>query len=101
MTKVSELHQQWLKDPAYEQAYNELRAEFEMARLLIGTRVKAGLTQAQLAQAMGIAPSTIVELEAGEAIPSTQFLEHYAKATGTRLKISFEPILEPTEATMG
>jgi len=30
-------------------------------------------------------------LEAGRSIPSTRTLERFARATGTRLKISFEP----------
>ena len=47
MSKVSDLHEQWLQTPEYQAAYQELEPEFELARLLIETRIKADLTQAQ------------------------------------------------------
>ena len=45
MSKVSNLHKQWLQTPEYQAAYQELEPEFELARLLIETRTKAGLMQ--------------------------------------------------------
>jgi len=35
--------------------------------------------------------AVVARLEGGGSRPSTRTLEKYAKATGTRLKISFEP----------
>ena len=43
MSKISDLHEQWLQTPEYQAAYQELGPEFESARLLIETRTKAGL----------------------------------------------------------
>jgi len=55
-------------------------------------RATAGLTQQQLAQRMATTQSVIARLESGRTRPSTQTLERLAAATGTRLKISFEPV---------
>ena len=91
MSKVSELHERWSRDPDYRKAYEELGPEFELARSLIEARVGAGLTQAQLAERMKTTQSVVARLESGRAHPSTRTLEKVAQSTGTRLRISFEP----------
>jgi len=45
MTKLSELHKQWMDDPQYQKGYHSLEAEFNLAQTLIETRTKIGLTQ--------------------------------------------------------
>lgn len=92
MTKVKDLHQKWMKSKEYRKVHEELAAEFEIARAVIDARVTAGLTQEQLAQRMDTTQSVIARLESGRTRPSTQTLERLAAATGTRLKISFEPV---------
>jgi ribosome-binding protein aMBF1 (putative translation factor) len=91
MSKVSDLHRKWMKNNKYRKAYEELAPEFDLARALIQARVQAGLTQEQLAERMKTTQSVIARLESGRAKPSTQTLERLATATGTYLKISFEP----------
>ena len=56
MTKVSDLHQKWMKNKEYQKAHEELAPEFALARALIEARVTAGLTQEQLAQRMDTPP---------------------------------------------
>ena len=92
MTKVRDLHLKWKQDPEYREAYDELGPEFELARVLIEARVGAGLTQVQLAERMNTAQSVVARLESGRAHPSTRTLEKIARCTGTRLKISLEPV---------
>lgn len=92
MGKVSELHESWSKGPEYRSAYDELRPEFEIARLLIEARTQAGLTQAQLAERIQMTQSAVARFESGRIHPSTSTLKKIAQATGTRLKISFEAI---------
>ena len=58
--------------------------------MLIETRARAGLSQAQLAARMKTSQSYIARIEGGRVRPSTAVLERLAKATGTRLNISFE-----------
>ncbi len=90
MIKVSSLHKKWRKDPGYQDVYNELGPEFELARMLVETRINAGLTQTQLAARMKTTQSVIARLEGGRVHPSTKTLQKIAEATGTRLRISFE-----------
>lgn len=91
MSKVIDLHRKWIKDSEYRKAHESLAPEFELVRALIHARVQAGLTQEQLAQRMETTQSVIARLESGRTQPSTQTLERLAVATGTRLKITFEP----------
>ena len=44
MSKVSDLHKKWGRDPDYQAAYEALQPEFELARSLIEARMGAGLT---------------------------------------------------------
>ena len=91
MTKINDLHAQWMNDPEYRAAYDALEDEFMLAATLIEARVRAGLTQGELAQRMETTQSVVARLEGGHIMPTTRTLEKIAKATGSRLKISFEP----------
>jgi transcriptional regulator with XRE-family HTH domain len=57
----------------------------------IDARTRAGLTQEQLARRMKTTQAVIARLERGGSKPSTRTLERYAHATGSRLRIIFEP----------
>jgi ribosome-binding protein aMBF1 (putative translation factor) len=92
MTKVSELHEKWLSDPAYRQECEALEEEFSLAANLIEARTRAGLTQAELAARMKTKQSVIARLESGRVRPSTSTLQKYAAATGSRLKIILEAV---------
>ena len=89
MTLIKDLHRRWRKDHAYQAAYDALADEFQLARVLIQARTRAGLTQAQLARRMRTSQSYVARLEGGQVHPSTEALVRFAQATETRLKISF------------
>ncbi len=91
MSNVADLHEKWLKDPEYRAAYDRLGTEFEVARALIEARGRAGLTQSELAERMETTQSVVARLESGRVLPSTRTLEKIARATGTRLRIAFDP----------
>jgi ribosome-binding protein aMBF1 (putative translation factor) len=78
-------------DPHYQDAYESLEEEFQLAEALIAARTRAGLSQTQLAERMHTSQSYVARLEGGKVHPSTDALARFAKATGTRLRISFEP----------
>lgn len=80
-----------MKDTAYSSAYEALEEEFSLAKAVIAARSRAGLTQEALADRMQTKQSVIARLESGHVMPTTKTLEKIAKATGSRLKISFEP----------
>ncbi len=92
MLDFKQLHEKWSRDPGYRKSYEEMGPEFELARALIAARSRAGLTQAQLAARMETSQSVVSRLESGQAHPSTKTLERIARATGTRLRISFEEV---------
>ena len=89
--RVDTLHQEWMKNRAYRDAYNKLEAEFALAAAIIEARSRAGLTQEQLARRMKTTQTVIARLESGRVKPSTRTLERFAQATGSRLRIIFEP----------
>ena len=86
---------QWLKDPEFREAYDELEPEFTLARQLIQARVRAGLTQQELASRMGTTQPAIARLESGRQKPTTKTLERFAAATESRLEIHLVAAEEP------
>jgi len=80
----------WRRDPKYVKAYDALEDEFALAAALIDARSKAGLSQEQVAKKMETSQPAVARLEGGKANPSLDTLRRFAKATGTRLRISFE-----------
>jgi len=90
-TRVDDLHKNWMKDPKYRREYRALETEFSIAAAMIEARSRAGMTQEQVARRMKTTQAVIARLEGGGSKPSTRTLERYAKATGSRLRISFEP----------
>jgi transcriptional regulator with XRE-family HTH domain len=91
MTKIKDLHRRWSRDDDYKAAYDGLEEEFRLAGALIEARTAAGLSQSQLARRMKTSQSYIARIEGGKVRPSTDALERFAQATGTRLRIIFEP----------
>ena len=96
---VEESFREWHKDPNYVAAYDALEDEFAVAEALIKARGDADLTQEQVARAMGTTQAVVARLESGRTMPSTRTLERFAKATHTRLRISFVPIKPGHRAT--
>ncbi len=78
------------RDPQYAKAYEDMEDEFHFARELIQARIRAGLTQQQVAEKMGTKQSTIARLESGSTLPSLRSLQRYAEATGSKVRISLD-----------
>lgn len=87
---VEEATGAWSEDPAYRAAYDALEGEFALASAMIEARAAAGMTQQQVAEAMGTTQAVVARLESGRVMPSSRTLQRFAEATGTRLRISFE-----------
>ena len=79
--QLDSLKKKMLADREVRKAYAALDEEFALARELIAARVRAGFTQAQLAQRMGTA---IARLESGAQLPSVKTILRFAKATDSR-----------------
>ena len=92
MTKLADLRKKLLKDPEVRREYDALEEEFALAAEVAKARMRARLSQEELARRLKTTQSTIARLESGRGRPSTRTLDRFAKATGHRLKISFEPV---------
>ena len=90
-TRVDDLHREWMKDPKYRREYKALDEEFSLTAAMIEARSRAGMTQEQVARRMKTTQAAIARLESRGSKPSTSTLRRYARATGSRLRISFEP----------
>ena len=84
MNNLKKLKNQWLSNAQVKKAYDEMTPEFAIAKTLIAARIKAGLTQEEVAERMGTTQSVIARLEAGNSLPSMKSLYRYAAATGTK-----------------
>jgi len=62
----------------------------DLARAIQIARTEAQLTQQQIAAMLGTTQGNIARLESGRHLPSTRILQRVARATGTRLRVSFE-----------
>jgi ribosome-binding protein aMBF1 (putative translation factor) len=91
MTDVNELFDEWKKDPEFMKEYEALEEEFSLASALITARSQADMTQEDVAKKMATSQSYIAKLEGGAVSPTMKALKRYAAATGSRLKIVFEP----------
>ena len=80
------VREQLAKNPKLREEYEALEPEFQFRSALIGARVDAGLTQAELAERVGTKQSAIARLEGGSAKPSFDMLRRLA----TALDVSFE-----------
>jgi ribosome-binding protein aMBF1 (putative translation factor) len=89
---IDETIQEWRKDPEYIAEFEALDEEFALVRALLKARTNAHLTQEELAKKMETSQAAIARLETGKRMPSTRTLQKFAKATGTKLKVIFEPI---------
>jgi ribosome-binding protein aMBF1 (putative translation factor) len=92
MTKIKDLHKSWMKDATYRREYEALEEAFTVMAAIARARRRAGLSQAELARRMKTTQSTVARLESGRGQPSTRTLVRFARATGHRLKISFQPM---------
>jgi DNA-binding XRE family transcriptional regulator len=75
------------KDPEYVAALNELEPGYQVARL----RIRRGLTQARLAELVGVQEATIARLESGGRIPSLSLLRRIAAALDARIELRLLP----------
>lgn len=74
----------------YDSAYRHAGWSTNLAELVYVTRMGAGLTQTELADAMGTSQSAIAAWESGSRTPGVDALERLAEACGKRLHLSIE-----------
>ena len=93
-TWVSELRE----TPGYEEMYAEEAAKSELWLQLVGARQKAGLTQAQLAERLGVTQSWVARIEKqGYDSYTLNTLRRYVEALGGdfSLEVKIKNMSEP------
>lgn len=85
--KMSQMKSELLADEEFRQEYENLEEEFSVAAQLIEARMKAHLTQEEVARRMGTTQSVVARMESGQPMPSLRSLKRYASAVGRRLEI--------------
>ncbi len=77
--------------PEYKKAYNALELEFSIAQALIDARSSADMTQAQVAEKMGVSQPMVARMESGKNI-SIKSISRYAKAVGRPIRLEILPV---------
>jgi transcriptional regulator with XRE-family HTH domain len=72
-----------MRDPQFRAAAQALEPAYQVTRL----RLQKGLTQKELAKAVGTRQSSIARLESGKSQPSLSFLHKVVEALGGRLQV--------------
>lgn len=88
---AEELHQKWMKDPEYKQAYEALEPEFAIARAIIDARIKRKISQKELAKRMGTGQAVVSRLEGANASPSLSLIKRLASALNLKLELRLTP----------
>lgn len=82
-----------LKKAGVKKEYDSLKEEFDLLEEMVNARLKAGITQEEVAKQMKTSTSVIGRLETGggkhKHSPTIETLRKYAKALGCDLKIKF------------
>ncbi len=92
MKTFKDLKAELLQNPEFRAEYERLRPEFELAKTIIAARTAQGLTQAELAARMKTSQAYIARLESGRVLPSMRTWKRLAAATGTRTRVTLEPL---------
>jgi predicted transcriptional regulator len=91
MKTLKTLKRELLDDAKTRAVYDDMAAEFAIARELIAARARAGLSQSEVAQRMGTTQSVVARLESGKRPPSMRTVERFAQAVGGHLVMRIEP----------
>ena len=80
-----------MADPEFRKEYDALEEEFSLISQAIAARVRAGKTQAQIAQTMGVSQPAVAKIEAGK-VKSLATLQKYAEALGCKIHLELRPL---------
>ena len=88
---LSKVKSDLFKNPSFRREYEELEPEFQIARQIIGMRIKKKISQEELAEKAGTGQAVISRLEGMNARPSISLLKKIADALQTPIKVTINP----------
>ena len=91
MSDLQELTNELMQDSDFKKEYEALQPEMNITRAILDARIRAGMTQMELAEKSGISQADICRLEKGTRNPSIALLKRLAEAMDSTLRIEFVP----------
>lgn len=91
MSDLQHLKEELMRDDEFRKEYEAIQPEMDITRALLDARIRAGLTQMELAEKTGISQADISRLENGTRNPSLALLKRLAEAMDSTLRIEFIP----------
>jgi transcriptional regulator with XRE-family HTH domain len=91
MSDLQELTDELMQDSDFKKEYEALQPEMDIKRAILDARIRAGMTQMELAEKSGISQADICRLEKGTRNPSIALLKRLAEAMDSTLRIEFVP----------
>ena len=91
MSDLQELTDELMQDPDFKKEYEALQPEMDIKRAILDARIRAVMTQMELAEKSGISQADICRLEKGTRNPSIALLKRLAEAMDSTLRIEFVP----------
>lgn len=83
-----DIEKEWMSDPEYVKEWKKIELHYQLARQIIGARLKKNWTQEQLAKKAKTSQAVISRLEGGNAKPSISLLQRIANALNTELHLT-------------
>jgi len=78
-----------MKDPEFVKEWKKIEPEYELARALIGARIKRNMSQKELAEKIGTKQPVISRIESMSYQPTVSLLQRVAHALNAKLDIRF------------
>lgn len=93
MLSHEQMKKKMLSDPTVRHEYDSIAEEFRLAEKLVKARLRAGLSQEDVAERMGTKAPAISRIESSSTkhSPSVRTLQKYAEAVGCELEIKLKP----------
>ena len=87
MIPYAEVRAELLKDAEVRAEYDRLQGEFELICAMIEARKEAKLTQAQIAEKMGVSQNQVARIESRNVNVKYKSIVEYLKACGKKIAI--------------
>ncbi|MDO4574803.1 MAG: helix-turn-helix transcriptional regulator [Planctomycetia bacterium] len=90
MRTFDDFLEEQLQDPEFREDYEALEPLYAMKRQIIQYRIDHNLTQAQLAERLGMKQSALARLESGQIVPTLRTLQRIARGLEKKLVVTFQ-----------
>ena len=86
-----DLEKKWMKNTKFRAEVEKTEPEYQIARSVIGARLKKKLSQTELAKKIGSKQPVVSRVESMSTSPTVSLLKRIAEALDSKLQIKFLP----------